>query len=73
MEIQRINPREWNCSAAVFGDLVFLAQERAGEIDSDGIVPPGLGHLRARTGLTERAGIIESDIEPAEFLDGECD
>jgi len=29
--------------------------------------------LRARTGLTERAGIVESDIEPAEFLDGECD
>jgi enamine deaminase RidA (YjgF/YER057c/UK114 family) len=25
MEIQRINPREWNCSAAVFGDLVFLS------------------------------------------------
>jgi len=25
MDIQRINPREWNCSAAVFGDLVFLS------------------------------------------------
>jgi enamine deaminase RidA (YjgF/YER057c/UK114 family) len=25
MEIQRINPREWNCSAVVFGDLVFLS------------------------------------------------
>ena len=25
MEIQRINPREWNCNAAVFGDLVFLS------------------------------------------------
>jgi len=25
MEIQRINPREWNCSATVFGDLVFLS------------------------------------------------
>ena len=25
MNIQRINPREWNCNAAVFGDLVFLS------------------------------------------------
>ena len=25
MNIERINPREWNCSAAVFGDLVFLS------------------------------------------------
>lgn len=25
MEIQRINPREWNCSAVVLGDLVFLS------------------------------------------------
>ena len=25
MEIQRINPREWNCSATVLGDLVFLS------------------------------------------------
>jgi enamine deaminase RidA (YjgF/YER057c/UK114 family) len=25
MEIQRINPREWNCSAVVFGDMVFLS------------------------------------------------
>ena len=25
MDIQRIYPREWNCSAAVFGDLVFLS------------------------------------------------
>jgi len=25
MDIQRINPREWNSSAAVFGDLVFLS------------------------------------------------
>jgi enamine deaminase RidA (YjgF/YER057c/UK114 family) len=25
MDIQRINPREWNCSAAVLGDLVFLS------------------------------------------------
>src|SRR6266511_5573447 len=25
MDIDRINPREWNCSAAVFGDLVFLS------------------------------------------------
>ena len=25
MEIERINPREWNCSAAVHGDLVFLS------------------------------------------------
>src|SRR6266511_3052636 len=25
MDIERINPREWNCSAAVFGDLVFLS------------------------------------------------
>lgn len=25
MEVVRINPREWNCSAAVFGDLVFCS------------------------------------------------
>jgi enamine deaminase RidA (YjgF/YER057c/UK114 family) len=25
MDIERINPREWNCSAVVFGDLVFLS------------------------------------------------
>jgi enamine deaminase RidA (YjgF/YER057c/UK114 family) len=25
MDVQRINPREWNCNAAVFGDLVFLS------------------------------------------------
>ena len=33
MDIQRINPREWNCNAAVFGDLVFcsgmVADDRA--------------------------------------------
>jgi hypothetical protein len=52
------------------GDLVLRAQKRAGEIDGDGI---GLGHFRARAGLTERAGIVESDIQSAEFLDGECD
>ena len=25
MDIQRINPREWNCSAAAYGNLVFLS------------------------------------------------
>jgi len=25
MDIKRINPREWNCNAAVFGDLVFCS------------------------------------------------
>lgn len=25
MDIQRINPRQWNSSAAIFGDLVFLS------------------------------------------------
>ncbi|HME59772.1 MAG TPA: RidA family protein [Candidatus Binatia bacterium] len=25
MNIETINPREWNCSAAIFGDLVFLS------------------------------------------------
>jgi enamine deaminase RidA (YjgF/YER057c/UK114 family) len=25
MDIRRINPREWNCNAAVVGDLVFLS------------------------------------------------
>jgi hypothetical protein len=55
------------------GDLVLGTQERAGEIDGDCIVPPGLGQFRARAALTERAGIVESDIEPAELRDGECD
>jgi len=55
------------------GDLVLCAEERPGEVDGDGIVPPGLGHIRAWAGLTERAGIVESDIEPAEILGGEGD
>ncbi len=25
MDIQRIDPRQWNCGAAVYGDLVFLS------------------------------------------------
>lgn len=25
MDIQRINPREWNCSAVVHGDVVYLS------------------------------------------------
>ena len=25
MDIQRINPREWNCNATVFGNLVFCS------------------------------------------------
>jgi enamine deaminase RidA (YjgF/YER057c/UK114 family) len=25
MNVQRINPREWNCSAVVVGDLIFLS------------------------------------------------
>lgn len=25
MEIQRINPRQWNCSATAYGNLVFLS------------------------------------------------
>jgi enamine deaminase RidA (YjgF/YER057c/UK114 family) len=25
MEVQRINPREWNCSAVVYGDVVYLS------------------------------------------------
>jgi enamine deaminase RidA (YjgF/YER057c/UK114 family) len=25
MEVQRINPREWNCSAVVLGDMVYLS------------------------------------------------
>ena len=25
MDIQRINPREWNCGAAAFGNLIFLS------------------------------------------------
>jgi len=25
MEIHRINPREWNCNAAVFGNMVFCS------------------------------------------------
>ena len=35
MDIQRINPREWNCSAAVFGDLVFLSGTVADDKSSD--------------------------------------
>jgi len=25
MEVQRINPREWNCSAVIHGDVVYLS------------------------------------------------
>lgn len=35
MDIQRINPRQWNCSAAVHGDLVFLS----GVVADDKSVP----------------------------------
>ena len=35
MDIKRINPKEWNCSAAVCGDLVFLS----GVVADDKSVP----------------------------------
>ncbi len=31
MDIERIRPREWNCRAAVYGDLVFLSGAVAGD------------------------------------------
>ena len=35
MVVERISPREWNCSAAVFGDLVFLS----GVVADDKLLP----------------------------------
>jgi enamine deaminase RidA (YjgF/YER057c/UK114 family) len=61
MEIQRINPREWNCSAAVFGDLVFLSGAVADDksLDMKGQTAQVLRKIDA---VLERAGTSKSRI-----------
>ena len=50
-------------------DLVLGAEERAGQVDRDGLVPAGLGHAGAGAALAQRAGVVEGDVESAEPLD----
>jgi enamine deaminase RidA (YjgF/YER057c/UK114 family) len=61
MDIQRINPREWNCSAAVFGDLVFLSGVVADDkaADMKGQTAQVLKKIDA---VLERAGTNKSRI-----------
>ncbi|KIU01461.1 hypothetical protein QU38_01510, partial [Staphylococcus aureus] len=55
------------------GDLMLGAEERAGEIDGDGVVPAGLGDGGGGTGVADDAGIVVGDVEPAVSLDRERD
>ncbi|HVO92197.1 MAG TPA: RidA family protein [Terriglobales bacterium] len=61
MEIQRINPREWNCSAAVFGDMVFLSGVVADDksLDMRGQTAQALSKIDA---VLARAGTNKSRI-----------
>jgi len=61
MNIERINPREWNCSAAVFGDLVFLSGTVADDksLDMKGQTAQVLKKIDAILG---RAGTHKSRI-----------
>ncbi len=61
MNIERINPREWNCSAAVFGDLVFLSGTVADDksLDMKGQTAQVLKKIDAILG---RAGTNKSRI-----------
>ena len=63
-------------AAAIFEhlcDLVFGAEKGASQIDCQGVAPAGFGHFRGRAAFTERAGIIESDVESAIAFDGQRD
>ena len=51
------------------GDLVLGAQERAGEVDGDGLAPTGFRNASRWAGLAKCAGIVEGDIQPAIGLD----
>ncbi len=51
-----------------FGDLMLGAEERASQIDGDGLVPAGLGDPGGGAGFTQGAGIVEGDIKFAETL-----
>jgi enamine deaminase RidA (YjgF/YER057c/UK114 family) len=57
----RINPREWNCSAAVFGDLVFLSGTVADDksLDMKGQTAQVLKKIDA---VLEKAGTNKSRI-----------
>jgi len=61
MDIERINPRERNCSAAVFGDLVFLSGTVADDksLDMKGQTAQVLKKIDAILG---RAGTNKSRI-----------
>ena len=61
MEVQRINPREWNCSAVVHGDMVYLS----GVVADDKSLPmKGQTEqvLRKIDAVLERAGTNKSRI-----------
>jgi enamine deaminase RidA (YjgF/YER057c/UK114 family) len=61
MDIQRINPREWNCSAAVFGDLVFLSGVVADDKSAD-MKGQTAQVLKKIDAVLERAGTHKSRI-----------
>jgi len=61
MEVQRINPREWNCSAVIHGDVVYLS----GVVADDKSLPmKGQTEqvLRKIDAVLERAGTNKSRI-----------
>ena len=61
MEIRRINPREWNCSAAVLGDLVFLSGVVADDKSQD-MKGQTAQVLKKIDGILAQAGTNKSHI-----------
>jgi enamine deaminase RidA (YjgF/YER057c/UK114 family) len=61
MEVQRINPREWNCSAVVHGNVVYLSGVVA---DNKSLPMKGQTEqvLRKIDGVLEKAGTNKSRI-----------
>lgn len=56
-----------------FADLVLRGEEGAGEVDLQRVVEARFRYLGARAGFAEDAGIVETDVEPAEILHGRSD
>ncbi|MNY23076.1 hypothetical protein D3C86_1567240 [compost metagenome] len=50
-------------------DLVLGAEERAGQVDRQRLVPASFRHLGARAALAQRARVVEGDVELAVLLD----
>jgi enamine deaminase RidA (YjgF/YER057c/UK114 family) len=61
MDVQRINPREWNCSAVVHGNVVYLSGVVA---DNKSLPMKGQTEqvLRKIDGVLEKAGTNKSRI-----------